>query len=171
MKTLLVLAVLSCLVPASAAEKCPEPRPFIAGGPEVVPPIARLILFWPREKPKTARVGLTIKDVDGGKPLPFTLQRISRTDVWDAYSLTVIAGAKTTFRLAGDAGHPDLKGTFFGDPGWKRPDAAPAYRLEWTEGGRRKSVVLPPESACFPWPKGARPFGLFADGSEGEPAP
>ena len=164
MRNILAAALVFIPLAAGAAgETCPS-RPFVAGGSEIVPPIARVFLFWPRSKPDSAPA-LTVREPNG-HPLPFSLQRLSRGPAWDAYALTVVAGAETTFRVDGDAGHPDLKATFYADPKWKNSAPAPAYRLEWKEGARKKTAVLPAESACFPWPKGARATGLLADGGE-----
>ncbi|MBI5246171.1 MAG: hypothetical protein HY923_03245 [Elusimicrobia bacterium] len=162
MKSLLAAVLL--LVPLAApAADCPS-RPFVAGGPEIVPPIARVILFWPRGKADSAP-SLTVRE-SNGHPLPFSLQRLWRGPVWNVYSLTVVAGADTDFRVDGDAGHPELKSSFHSDPHWKSSGPAPAYRIEWKEGGRKKTAVLPAESECFPWPKGAKATGLLADGGE-----
>ncbi len=164
MKALLLIPLLCA--PLAAAEPCPK-GPFVAGGPGMVPPVARLLLFWPREKPPTVPK-LTV-ELLAGVSLPFTLQRLSRDESWDVYALTVVADPKMTYRVSADAAHPGLRAEFYAEAHWKKlsEGAKPAaYRLERTVKGVKKASVLPPASACFPWPKGAAAVGLYADGRD-----
>lgn len=156
MRALLLATVLAGT--ASAAE-CPR-VPFISGASDALPPIGRLFVFWPKTK-KPSAPALTV-ELPVGVSVPFALQRLDSAAGWDAYALTVVAEPKMYYRV--DGAGP--RRAFYAEAHWRKPVKADAYRLEWTEKGKKRVAVLPPDSKCFPWPAGAKATALLADGHD-----
>ena len=153
-----VLLLLSLLSSARAAE-CPKGA-FIAGDSDALPPIGRLIVFWPRtKKPSELK---PVVELPAGVSVPFVLQRLSQDARWTAYALTIVGEPKMYIKV--DGAGP--RRSFFTDAHWPMPLKAAAYRLEWVESGTARTAVLPAESKCFPWPAGAKATGLHANGRD-----